>query len=112
MTPDISNVFLQKCPLLREKYHRYVGFFEMAPYCYRFLQNLFETFKTVQECFRIDPFIGELPNENLACQNYARALPGLYQGLFIGFHKCFFNIAGDRDCRIDKVEERVAIKLT
>ena len=26
--------------------------------------------------------------------------------------KCFFSIAGDRDCPIDKVEERVAIKLT
>ena len=78
----------------------------------RVLQNLFETFKSVQECFRIDSFIGELHNENLVCQNYTIALLGLHQGLFIGFHKCFFSIAGDRDCRIDKVEERVAIKLT
>ena len=34
------------------------------------------------------------------------------QGFTIGIHKCFFSVAGDRDCRIDKVEERVAIKLT
>ena len=45
-------------------------------------------------------------------QGFTRALPGLYQGLFIGFHKCFFSVADDRYGRIDKYEERVAIKLT
>ena len=36
----------------------------------------------------------------------------LHQGLRIGFHKCFFSVADDRYGRIDKYEERVAIKLT
>ena len=39
-------------------------------------------------------------------------VPEFHQGLFIGFHKCFLGVADDRYGRIDKYEERVAIKLT
>ncbi len=99
-------------PMVYERFAAFSKWVHIGIYFYRVLQNLFETFKSVQECFRIDPFIGERPNENLAWQNFTRALPGLHQGLFIGFHKCFFSIADDRDVRIDKVQERVAIKLT
>ena len=34
-------------------------------------------YQNCSEIYKIDPFIGELPNENLACQNLVRASPGL-----------------------------------
>ena len=49
----------------------------MGPYCNRFLEKVSKLFRNLQELFKIDPFIEELPNENLACQVLMRALPGL-----------------------------------
>ena len=42
----------------------------------------------------------------------AKITPAFYQGLRIWFHKSFSSVADDRYGRIDKYEERVAIKLT
>ena len=98
-----------KMPMI---YDSFAVFLEVAPYYNRFLKKSVRNYQNCSELLRIVPFIGQLPNENLACQNFTRASPGLYQGLFIGFHKCFFSIADERDGRIDKYEERVAIKLT
>ena len=83
-------------------------FFEMASYCNQVFEKNVRNYQNCSELFKIDPFIGELPNEIWR----ARISPGLAQGLFIGFHKCFSSVADDRYGRIDKYEERVAIKLT
>ena len=83
-------------------------FFEMAPYYNMFLKKSVRNYQNCSELFEIDPFIGELPNEIWRGKIWSE----LHQGLRIGFHKCFFSIVDDRYCRIDKYEERVAIKLT
>ena len=41
------------------------------------LSKLFRNYQNCSEIYKIDPFIGQLPNENLAWQNFTRALPGL-----------------------------------
>ena len=59
-----------------------------------------------------NPFIGELANESMVCQNFTWAGQNFGIACKYGFINVFPSIADDRDCRIDKVEERVAIKLT
>ena len=71
-------------------------------------RNLQNSSELIPELFKIDPFIGELSNEIWCGKIYV----AFHQGLFIGFHKCFFSVADYRYGRIDKYEERVAIKLT
>ena len=85
-------------------YDSFTVLFEMGPYCNKFLKKC----STLTEFFKIDPFIGELPNEI----GRARISPAFNERLKIGFNKCFFSVADDRYGRIDKYEERVAIKLT
>ena len=89
-------------------YDSFAVFFEMAPYYNKFLKKSVRNYQNCSELFKIDPFIVELPNEIWR----GKFCAAFHQGLFIGFHKCFFSVADDRYRRINKYEERVAIKLT
>ena len=64
-------------------YDSFAVFFEMAPYYNMFLKKSVRNYQNCSELFKIDPFIGELPNEIWR----AKISPGLHQGLFIGFHQ-------------------------
>ena len=55
----------------------------MGPYCNMFLKKYVRSYQNCSELSKIDPFIGELPNEIWR----ARISLGLYQSLFIGFHQ-------------------------
>ena len=89
-------------------YDSFAVFFEMAPYYNRFLKKSVRNYQNCSELFKIDPFIGELPNEIWR----VKITSAFYQGLRIWFHKSFSSVADDRYGRIDKYEERVTIKLT
>ena len=67
----------RKIPMIYERFAAFSKWIHIVISVCRVLQNLLDTFKSVQECFRIDSFIVELHNENQACQNLIRALPEL-----------------------------------
>ena len=76
-------------------YDSFAVFFEMALYYNKFLKKSVRNYQNCSELFKIDPFIGEFPNEIWRAkilpglyQSFTRALPWLHQGLFIGFHQC------------------------
>ena len=67
----------RKIPMVYERFAAFSKWVHIATGFCMVLQNLFEMFKSVQECFRIDPFIGELPNESrfvnfltIGCENF------------------------------------------
>ena len=73
-------------------YDSFAVFFEMAPYYNMFFKKCVRNDQNCSELFKIDPFIGELPNEIWR----AKICSAFHQGLTIGFNKCFFSVADDR----------------
>ena len=66
--PYLIRFYINCCELTWTdvKYRWYMNVVELfrnGSILLRVLRNLFETFRCVQECFRMDQFIGELPNE-------------------------------------------------
>ena len=55
--------FLQKKGKMPMIYDTFVVFFEMGPYYNTFLKKSVRNHQNCSELFKIDPFIGELPNE-------------------------------------------------
>ena len=51
-------------------YDSFAVFFEMAPYYNKFLKKSVRNYQNCSEFFKIDPFIGELPNEIWRGQKY------------------------------------------
>ena len=64
-------------------YDTFAVFFNMGPYCNTFLKKYVRNYQNCSELSKIDPFIGELPNEIWR----AKIWSAFHQGLQIGFHQ-------------------------